>query len=304
MDARAVPPPGSALAGDLYVDAQTRCLWLGVDNSIDPSGFLLLSDIVGLMAEDVDIRADTKAYTESYVQSWAAPKVHKHVASDITDFAPAVANVIHTTPGLGFVKGMIVMWSGSLATVPSGWHLCDGASGTPNLRDRFIMGAGTVAVGSTNPQGHANTAAAGVHTHSIAAHAITIAEMPHHNHGNTGTVSHNHRHSVNLHTSTGGEHTHGIGSDRPHVGISGEGRYPVGNHTTIRSASAGNHYHAVSGWTSYIDANHYHGIPYQGSSHGHTHTVYGGAGSHAHTVASAQLRAGLPYYALAYIMKL
>jgi hypothetical protein len=303
MDARAVPPPGSALAGDLYVDAQTRCLWLGVDNSIDPSGFLLISDLMGMMAEDLDIRADTKAYTESYVHSWAAPKVHKHTASDITDFDAAVADTIHTTPGLGFVKGMIMMWSGSLATVPSGWHLCDGGGGTPNLRDRFVIAAGNLAVGSTNPQGHALSDAAGNHAHTLAAHAITIAEMPHHNHGNTGTVSHNHRHHVSLNTSAAGNHTHGIGSDRNHVGNDGNGRYPVGNHGTIQSAAAGNHSHVVSGWTGYIDANHYHGIPYQGSSHGHTHGVYA-AGSHQHYIASAQLRASLPYYALAYIMKL
>ncbi len=38
-------------------------------------------------------------------------------------------------------KGMIVMWSGS--TVPDGWALCDGTNGTPNLSDKFIVGAGS-----------------------------------------------------------------------------------------------------------------------------------------------------------------
>jgi len=38
--------------------------------------------------------------------------------------------------------GMIVMWSGSVDTIPEGWALCDGTNGTPNLRDRFIVGAG------------------------------------------------------------------------------------------------------------------------------------------------------------------
>jgi microcystin-dependent protein len=44
--------------------------------------------------------------------------------------------------GNAFVAGMIMMWSGSIATIPSGWALCNGASGTPDLRDRFIVGAG------------------------------------------------------------------------------------------------------------------------------------------------------------------
>jgi len=42
-----------------------------------------------------------------------------------------------------FPSGGIIMWSGSIASIPSGWLLCNGTSGTPDLRDRFIVGAGT-----------------------------------------------------------------------------------------------------------------------------------------------------------------
>ena len=46
--------------------------------------------------------------------------------------------------------GVIVMWSGSVATIPSGWILCNGSNGTPDLRDRFVIGAGsTYAVANT-----------------------------------------------------------------------------------------------------------------------------------------------------------
>ena len=41
-----------------------------------------------------------------------------------------------------FQSGMILLWSGSIVTIPQGWHLCDGTEGTPNLRDRFVVGAG------------------------------------------------------------------------------------------------------------------------------------------------------------------
>lgn len=41
----------------------------------------------------------------------------------------------------GFVAGMIMMWSGTIATIPTGWVLCNGSNGTPDLRDRFIIGA-------------------------------------------------------------------------------------------------------------------------------------------------------------------
>jgi len=56
--------------------------------------------------------------------------------------APASAPAIPT--------GGIILWSGSTGSVPSGWLLCDGTNGTPDLRDYFIVGAGnSFAVGNT-----------------------------------------------------------------------------------------------------------------------------------------------------------
>jgi microcystin-dependent protein len=40
-------------------------------------------------------------------------------------------------------SGVILMWSGSIATIPAGWVLCDGSNSTPDLRNRFIVGAGS-----------------------------------------------------------------------------------------------------------------------------------------------------------------
>lgn len=65
----------------------------------------------------------------------------------------------------GVPTGAIIMWSGSIATIPSGWLLCNGSSGTPDLRDRFIVGAGTTyAVAATG--GSANAVVVS-HTHTI-----------------------------------------------------------------------------------------------------------------------------------------
>ena len=36
-------------------------------------------------------------------------------------------------------KGGIIMWSGTIATIPFGWALCDGNNGTPNLIDKFVI---------------------------------------------------------------------------------------------------------------------------------------------------------------------
>ena len=54
------------------------------------------------------------------------------------------------TWGNAFVTGMIMLWSGSIASVPTGWYLCDGTNSTPNLKNRFVIGAGdTYAVAAT-----------------------------------------------------------------------------------------------------------------------------------------------------------
>jgi len=61
--------------------------------------------------------------------------------------------------------GGIIMWSGSVASVPTGWSICNGANGTPNLVDRFIVGAGSgYAVAATGGSANATLVA---HTHTI-----------------------------------------------------------------------------------------------------------------------------------------
>lgn len=61
-------------------------------------------------------------------------------------------------------SGMIMIWSGSVGSIPSGWVLCNGANSTPDLRDKFIVGAGsTYAVGGTG--GSANAVVVS-HTHT------------------------------------------------------------------------------------------------------------------------------------------
>jgi len=51
-----------------------------------------------------------------------------------------VRNAPLVLAALGFT-GVIVMWSGLIRDIPAGWSLCDGTLGTPDLRDRFIVGA-------------------------------------------------------------------------------------------------------------------------------------------------------------------
>ena len=92
-----------------------------------------------------------------------------------------------------FVTGMILMYTGS--TAPSGWAICNGQNGTPGLRDRFIVGAGSAySVDDTGGNDQ---------------QTLTLNQIPSHNHSFSGSSSHSH--TVNNHThsfSGSGSNTH------------------------------------------------------------------------------------------------
>ena len=60
-------------------------------------------------------------------------------------------NPFGMTPSLvrSFGSGFIAWWYGALNNIPVGWALCNGENGTPDLRDKFVYGAGTTPVGNT-----------------------------------------------------------------------------------------------------------------------------------------------------------
>lgn len=85
--------------------------------------------------------------------------------------------IIGTQPASGATipAGLISMWSGSIGSIPAGWYLCDGSNGTPNLTDRFIIGAGsTYAVNGTG---------------GVSSVTLTTNNMPAHTHTATSTDS-------------------------------------------------------------------------------------------------------------------
>ena len=64
----------------------------------------------------------------------------------------------------GVPSGGIIMWSGSIASIPSGWYLCNGSNSTPDLRSKFVVAAGsTYAVGDTGGSADAIVVS---HTHT------------------------------------------------------------------------------------------------------------------------------------------
>jgi len=55
-------------------------------------------------------------------------------------FAPQSSRVLNDMIPIGG----IIQWSGAIVDIPSNFSLCDGTAGTPDLRDRFIVGAGNI----------------------------------------------------------------------------------------------------------------------------------------------------------------
>jgi hypothetical protein len=96
------------------------------------------------------------------------------VSDDSTKFA-TTAFVRDIIP-----SGVIVMWSGSIASVPSGWYLCDGSNSTPDLRNRFIVGAGS----TYSVAGTGGSADAIVVSHT---HTATVTD-PGHTHNTSKAV--------------------------------------------------------------------------------------------------------------------
>jgi len=99
----------------------------------------------------------------------------------------ATTAFVNTALSGGFPSGGIIMWSGSIASIPSGWYLCNGQTVgsfvTPDLRNRFIVGAGsTYAVGGTGGSADAIVVS---HTHS----ASSSVSDPGHNHTWNGSFA-------------------------------------------------------------------------------------------------------------------
>jgi len=70
-----------------------------------------------------------------------------------------------------FPTDSVILFSGAVNAIPSGWQVCDGTNSKPNLKDKFVVGAGnTYTVGATGGR------------KTIANHTLTTAQIPSHNH--------------------------------------------------------------------------------------------------------------------------
>ena len=197
-----------------------------------------------------------------------------------------ITNIGGTIP-----SGGIILWSGAANAIPTGWYLCDGQNSTPDLRNRFVVGAGdayavdatggsadATLVSHTHGSGNLGTGNAGSHSHS----------------GNTNNTG-DHTHSGN--TNNTGSHAHRWGTDDSD-GAQGTGNPDAngGQSWKAWTDDQGAHSHNINTNNS---GSHSHNINTNNTGD-HSHNVNGDTASSGSSATGANLP---PYYALCYIMK-
>jgi hypothetical protein len=178
-------------------------------------------------------------------------------------------NASLSSPGIPL--GGIIMWSGAISEIPSGWALCNGLNGTPDLRNRFIVGSSVDSGGSSKTTITGSETTTGGNKNSI---------VPYHNHSSDSNGSHNHEAFI----VGDGAHNHTIAfSDKGFAeGVWGDADNLNGTGQSVNIGGGG----------------HTHGI------------LMGDAGAHSHSISYAgttgnEVNANLPpYYALALIMRI
>ena len=192
-----------------------------------------------------------------------------HVVDDNT---LAVSKLTTTAQQFLVPSGGIIMWSGTIASIPAGWYLCDGNNGTPDLRDKFVVGA------RQDASSIAKTLLEGSLTQSGGDISHTHAEHAAHSHS-SGTLS----------TESDGDHTHDISGSTGEADTSTGALQDGGN--IARPPQA--HVHDAGTLATATDG-------------AHTHTVDGGTADNPTGTTGTQhtsTDAPQPYFALAYIMK-
>jgi hypothetical protein len=137
------------------------------------------------------------------------------------------------TTGAGLIpSGGIIMWSGTIAAIPTGWFLCNGLNGTPDLRNRFIIGA------QSDDAGAAKTTVTG---------PATLTG------GSKDAIAVSHTHTAT--TDAGGAHGHDMQIQYSSVGAGGGSRQywsnatvdPIFNETKVAAVlSASDHTHTLT----------------------------------------------------------
>jgi microcystin-dependent protein len=177
-------------------------------------------------------------------------------------------------------SGGIIMWAGSIVAIPAGWRLCDGTNGTPDLRSRFVVGAGTdYAVNDVGGAKEVILSEAQMPQHS---HAVALDTSAAGAHGHTAATT-----QIRGRMSSISETWAGSGSAS---GVLAKGTNVIGTGTPQNTDNS-------STGSMDLNADHTHTLT---EAPAHTHAVSGNTSEKGSSSAHENRP---PYYALAYIMK-
>lgn len=228
------------------------------------------TDVNGNIANTnpIILGSDAKLPNELWLQSGYGYKFVLNDANDVLvntydNIFGILSQIPTTSPAVP--SGCILIWSGATGAIPSGFVICDGTNGTPDLRDKFVIGAGNAySVGQTGGSADAIVVS---HTHT-ASSATGYASI-----------------SVST-TST--QHSHGLPTYMgPWNSVNNDAT--VGGGTVTGTLFAGQN-------TGDMSANQTH--THTASDAGHTHSIS------VTSAGSSGTNANLPpYYALAFVMK-
>jgi hypothetical protein len=201
-------------------------------------------------------------------------------------------------------SGAIAIWHGLIASIPTGWYLCNGSNGTPDLRDKMIRAATGDAAPSPTVLGAGASGSNSVtmsadqlptHNHQVStngansthAHYFDGSNAPH-GHGSQQSGRHSHNlYGVSWRRLNGWDNMNHHGS-----GTGGWAVWPITNNTNPGTGNAATHYHSTQ------TANAPHGHNSNGSNAPHNHaTQIGQAGG------NSSLTVTNTYRSLYYIMK-
>jgi hypothetical protein len=197
-------------------------------------------------------------------------------------------------------SGLIGIWYGNVAAnLPTGWVLCDGQNGTPDLRDKVVRGAAGDAAPSptvVNTTGGSDNIYMSNNTMKQHNHQVTISQSnaPHSHGANGANAAHNHGSRRN------NAHSHAL------WGMSWRSLNNYDNYNVHGGGYAIEAKNNLTDWSSYA-GHHSHYV--DGSNMGHNHLSQAANSPHNHTGycqqtgQEAAVSVLNPYHALYYIMK-
>jgi microcystin-dependent protein len=115
---------------------------------------------------------------------------YKFVVKDANDVTVQTLDnlygILQTAPSSApaVPSGCIMLWSGATGSIPSGWYLCNGQNGTPDLRNKFLVGAGDTY--SVNQTGGSADAIVVTHTHTATSTSV-VTDPTHYHTYQTGS---------------------------------------------------------------------------------------------------------------------